>query len=134
MHFVKKLNLMYVKRLSSSRHLTCEIIEFDLEYNTDEYTLNDIRDLLSKAFEDLVTSVQVRLLKEGNSVIVTCYAPQYMMDILLMTAVENLDGLKEMGLIHLRMGYDTIYDKHKADNVSDVSIRQQLLYVLFIDV
>ena len=46
-----------------------------------------------------------------------------------MTVLENLDGLKEMGLIHLRMGYDTIYDKRKADNVRDVySIRQQLLY------
>ena len=108
------------KRLSLSHHLTCETIEFVLEWNTDEYTLNDIRDLLSKAFEDLVTSVQVRLLKEGNSVIVTCYAPQYMMDILLMTAVENLDDLKETGLICLRMGYDTIYDKRKEDNVRDI--------------
>ena len=104
------------KRLSLSHHLTCETIEFILEWNTDEYTLNDIRDLLLKAFEDLMTSVQVRLLKKGNSVIVTCYAPQYMMDILLTTPVKNLDVLKEMGLIHLRMGYDTIYDQCKADN------------------
>ena len=108
------------KRLSLSHHLTCETIEFVLDWNTDEYTLNDIRDLLSKAFENLVTSVQVRLLKEGNSVIVTCYAPQYMVDILLTIVVENLDGLKEMGLIHLRIGYDTIYDKRKADHVRDI--------------
>ena len=68
---------------SLSHHLTCETIDFVLEWNTDEYTFDNIRDLLSKAFEKLVNSFQVQLLKEGNSVIVTCYAPQYMMDILI---------------------------------------------------
>ena len=105
------------KRISSSHHLTCETVEFVLEWKTDEHTLNDIRDLLSKAFENLVNCVQVRAINEGNSVIVTCYAPNYMMDILLMTAVENLVVLKEMGLIKLTISYDTIYNKRERDKV-----------------
>ena len=105
------------KRISSSHHLICETVEFVLEWKTDEHTLNDIRVLLSKAFEDLVNSVQVRIIREGNSIIVTCYAPHHMMEFLFLTAVENLDLLKEIGLMRLTIGHDTIYDKHKRDKV-----------------
>ena len=108
------------KRILSSHHLTCETIEFVLEWKTDEHTLNDIRDLLSKAFEDLVSNVQIKVINEGNSIVVTCYAPHHMMDILLVTANENLDLLKEMGLLKLTIGYDIIYDKHQRDKVRDV--------------
>ena len=106
-------------KVTSSHHLTCETIEFVLEWKTDEHTLCDIKDLLSKAFKDMAKSVQVRAIKEGNSIIVTCYAPQYMMDILLATAKENLDILKEMGMIKLTLGYYTIYDKCQRDKVRD---------------
>ena len=106
-------------KVTSSHHLTCETIEFVLEWKTDEYTLSHIKDLLSKAFKDMAKSVQVRAIKEGNSIIVTCYAPHYMMDILLVTAEDNLDILKEMGLIQLTIGYCTIYDKCQRDKVRD---------------
>ena len=107
------------KRILSSHLLTCETIEFVLEWKTDEHTLNDIRDLLSKAFEDLVNNVQVRVIMEGNSIIITCYAPHHMMDILLVTAKKNLGLLKEMGLLKLTLGHDIIYDKHQRDKVRD---------------
>ena len=106
-------------KVASSHHLTCETIEFILEWEADKYTLRDIKDLLSKAFKDQAKSVQVRAIKEGNSIIVTCYAPQYMMDILLVIAKENLSLLKEMRLIKLTIGYFTIYDKHRRDKVRD---------------
>ena len=105
------------KRVSSSHHLICETIEFVLGWKADEHTLKDIRDLLTKAFEDIVNSVQVRVIKEGNSIIVTCYAPHHMMEFLLLTAVENLDLLKEIGLMKLTISHDTIYDTCKRDKV-----------------
>ena len=104
-------------KVTSSHHLTCETIEFILEWEADKYTLRDIKDLLSKAFKDLAKSVQVRAIKEGNSIIVTCYAPQYMMDVLLITAEENLDILKEVGVKKLTLDYCTIYDKCQRDKV-----------------
>ena len=107
------------KRISLSSHLTCETIEFVLEWEADKYTLSDIKRLLTKAFEDTVNTIQVRAIKEGNSIIVTCYAPHHMMDILLVTAEENLGLLKEMGLTKLIIGYHTIYDKHQRDKVRD---------------
>ena len=107
------------KRISSSLPLTCETIEFVLEWEADNYTLSDIKHLLTKAFEDTVNTIQVRAIKEGNSIIVTCYAPHHMMDILLVTAKKNLDLLKEMGLIQLTIGYRTIFDKRQRDKVRD---------------
>ena len=107
------------KRIISSHSLTCETVEFVLEWKTDEHTLNDIRDLLSKAFEDLVNNVQIHVIMEGNSIIITCYAPHHMMDILLVTAKKNLGLLKEMGLLKLTLGHDIIYDKHQRDKVRD---------------
>ena len=105
------------KQVSSTHQLICETIEFVLEWKTDEHSLNDIRELLAKAFEDLVNSVQVRAINEGNSIIITCYAPHYMMDVLLVTAKEKLSLLKEMRLIKLTIGYCTIYDKRQRDKV-----------------
>ena len=107
------------KTTLSSHHLTCESIEFVLEWKTDEYTLSHIKDLLSKAFEDLAKSVQVRAVNEGNSIIVTCYAPEYMMDTLLMTAKKNLDLLKKIGVTKFIMSYHTIFDTHQRDEVRD---------------
>ena len=45
------------KITSFSHHLTCETIEFVLEWETDKYILRDIKDLLSKAFGDMAKSV-----------------------------------------------------------------------------
>ena len=104
---------------TSSHHLTCETIVFILEWKTDEHTLFDIRGLLSKAFKDMAKSVQVRTVNEGNSMIVTCYAPQSLIDLLLMTAKEHLDLLKQLGVIKLTIGYHTIYDKCQRDKVRD---------------
>ena len=107
------------KLISHSHHLICETIEFILEWEVDKYTLKHIKDLLSKAFEDMAESVQVRAINEGNSIIVTCYAPHHMMDILSVTAKKNLGLLKETRLLKLTIGYYIVYDKHQRDKVRD---------------
>ncbi|XP_019852152.1 PREDICTED: uncharacterized protein LOC109582031 isoform X3 [Amphimedon queenslandica] len=101
-----------LKRLSSSL-LTCETIKFVLKWNPSEYSLSSIRALLWKTFKD--NQVEVVVIKEGNSIIVTCYAPHYLMESLLVTARDNVDMLKEMGLISLTIGYYTVYDEHAID-------------------
>ncbi|XP_019858845.1 PREDICTED: uncharacterized protein LOC109587067 [Amphimedon queenslandica] len=101
-----------LKRLSSSL-LTCETIKFILKWNPSEHSLSSIRALLWKTFKD--NQVEVVVIKEGNSIIVTCYAPHYLMESLLVTARDNVDMLKEMGLISLTIGYYTVYDEHAID-------------------
>lgn len=98
-----------LKITSSSCHLIYETIEFVLEWEADNYTLNGIRGLLAKAFGNMAKRVQVRAIKEGNSIIVTCYAPHDILDSLLTVAKKNLDVLKAIGLTKLTISYQTIY-------------------------
>ena len=104
-------------KTASSSHLTCESIEFVVEWKTNERTLRYIKGLLSKAFKGMAKSVQVRAVNEGNSIIIICYAPLRLMDFLLMVAKNNLDLLKEMGVIKLTIGYHIIFDKCKRNEV-----------------
>ena len=102
---------------SSSLLPTHETIEFTLGWNAHECTLKDIRGLLSKAFKEMTKSVQVRAVKDGYSILVICYAPQYIMDHLLRIAKDNLNLLIEEGVIKLKIGTYTIYNKR--DTVRD---------------
>ena len=110
--------------------LKCETVEFVLQWKTHEYTLSEIHILLSKAFEDMATTVLVKEMKEGNSIILTCYAPRYMMDILLMVAKENLDLLKELGVIKLTFGYVTICDERKKNEVRNEYLDYNCLHTI----
>ena len=104
---------------TNSSLLNCETVEFVLEWNGDEYSLNDFKVLLQKAFQDMANRVQVRYIKEGNFIIVTCYAPRHIMDILLMEAEKNLDLLRGNGLIKLTISYHVVYDLLARDKVRD---------------
>ena len=104
---------------SQSTLLKCETVEFVLEWEPDDYTLTQIRALLTEAFKDLIKRVQIRVIKRGNSVIVTCYAPRHIMDVLLMEAEKNLNLLRKMGLIKLTIGYCTVWDERTKDKVKD---------------
>ena len=104
--------------IGPSSYLKCEKIEFVLEWNTDdEHTLDDIRGLLWKAFEDMANKVLVEEAKKGNSIIVKCNVPQHIMDTLLMKAEDKIDQLKEKGVIKLTIGYDIILDAHRRYDV-----------------
>ena len=102
---------------SSSSFLKCETIQFVLEWEPDEYTLQDIRELLWKAFEDTAKRVLVRVIEKSNSIIVTCYAPRNIMDVLLVKAEVNLKELQKIGLIRLTLGYYIVWDGHTRDKV-----------------
>ena len=106
----------------SSHHLICETIEFILEWEVDECTLADINGLLSKAFRGSAKRIIVRDIRQGSSIIVTCYAPYNMIDILVILAEENLHGLKDIGLIKLSIGYHVVYDKHKINEVGNMEL------------
>ena len=122
--------------IGPSSFLKCEKIEFVLEWNTDdEHTLNEIRGLLWKAFGDMADRVSVEEVKKGNSIIVTCNAPQHIMDTLSMKAEENLELLKQEGVIKLTIGYKIIWDAHKiCDPSADpVSTQDHIIVCYYIN-
>ena len=117
------LDSLLNKKLSTSSTLTCETIQFLLDWKPDEHSLNDIRLLLQKAFADLGKRVIVQVICPSNSIIIICYAPYHLLDALILQAQENLQFLiEEFSLIELTIGHCVLYDnrilskEHKVSN------------------
>ena len=87
--------------MNSTCLFKCETIEFIQEWNIDEHNLGDIQDL----FGSIAKGVFVKKAEEST---LTCYAPQNIMDILLMDAERNLDELIKMDLIKLTLRYHIV--------------------------
>ena len=108
-----KVKFLLDKKLSLAvSSLTCERVEFVLEWKPDEHTLDDIRRLIIKAFEELNKRIIVRSIHEGNSISIICYVPHHLLAALFLEAKDNLIVLiKEFNLISLTIGHYTVYDK-----------------------
>ena len=114
-----KLDLMLDKKLSLiASSLLCEKVEFILEWEPDKHSLDDIRRLLKKAFKDLKKRIIVRSIHEGHSVMIICYAPRHVLDVLILEAQTNLTVLiKEFKLSRLSIGHITMLGKKATQEV-----------------
>ena len=97
--------------------LKCETIKFTLDWDHAEKQLSHINILLKKAFELYVEKVHVVVIKPGNSITITCYAPRDLMSILAIKVRGNLDFLEEMGVMSLSIGHYVILDHKTKDKV-----------------
>ena len=95
--------------------LKCETADFVLDWDPTNYTLQDIRDIIAESVEE---NVQIRVIREGKSIIVTCFFPLSLTMSIIARALETLEELKKKGLLQLTFGYCTIYD-HRRDKVRD---------------
>ena len=109
--------------------LKCETVAFVLEWRDNDYSLDMIRVLLQKAFQNMATRVQIRAIKVDNMIFVTCYAPRHIIDVLLMEGRKNLDVLREMGVIKLTISYYTLWDECTEDIVRVNSILKFYLLI-----
>lgn len=119
--------------ISKSSPLKCETATFVLEWDPDENTLADIKNLLSVAFGKLNRHVKIIVLKEGHSIILTCTFPYNLLSPLIAKAQATLELVKKRGLICLSIGICVIYDNHR-DEVRDkyIIVTNNNRYVLII--
>ena len=103
------------KERKSHSLLKCETADFVLDWDPKDYTLEDINVLLAESVEE---NVQIRVIREGNSIIVTCFFPLSLTMSIIARAQETLELMKEKGLLQLTVGHCTIYD-HRRDKVRD---------------
>ena len=94
--------------------LKCETAIFVLDWDPTNCTLQDIRDIIAESVKE---NVQIRVIRKGNSIIVTCFFPLSLTSSIIARAQETLESVKEKGLIQLTVGYCTIYDKRQRDKV-----------------
>ena len=95
--------------------LKCETVVFVLDWDPKDCTLEEINDIISESVEG---NVQIRVIKEGNSISVTCFFPLSLTSSIIARAQETLESVKKRGLLQLIVGYCTIYD-HRRDKVRD---------------
>ena len=102
---------------SSSCLLTCETLQLTLEWKAHKHKLKDIQELLTKLFKDNHSRIYVTNIREENFIIVTCYTPQHLVNVLLIEVNENSQAMEESDVIRLTIGYYTVCDKLKGNEV-----------------
>ena len=105
-----------LKESKSRSLLKCETAVFVLDWDPKGCTLEDIKDILA---ESVNGNVQIHVIRENQSISVTCFFPLSLTTSLIARAQETLESMKKRGLIQLTVGYCTIYDKHQRDKVRD---------------
>lgn len=107
------LDFLLNKRLSTDiSSLTCETVQFVLDWKPDEHSLNDIHCLLQKAFADFDKRLTVQVTCPVNSITVILYTPHHLLAALFVEAQNNLTILvKDFELISLTIGHYIVYDK-----------------------
>ena len=91
--------------------LNCETITYVFDWRPDKRMLNDITDILSEMSGKFV---KIKYIDTGYSIAVTCSFPYSLLGVLITRVMENLQQMKDNGLIKLTIGYWTIWEKEKT--------------------
>ena len=97
--------------------LKCETAKFVLDWNPENTTLNDVRNILAVSFQKLEKSVKIDVIKKSNSFTVTCIFPLHLLARLVSIAQETIEVVKKRGLIRLIIGPCIIWDINNRDQV-----------------
>ena len=101
--------------------LKSEQVKFVLEWEGDKTTLSDIQSLLRKAFHDNARHVMVKVVNEGNSIIVICYAPLHLHEALIRLVKDNEEDLRNEKVVSVTIGGFIIIKRETEDKVRDLS-------------
>ena len=94
-----------------------EEVKFVLEWEGDKTTLSDIQSLLRKAFHDNARHVMVKVVNEGNSIILICYAPLHLHEELIRLLKDNEEDLRKEGVLSVSIGRYVIIKRKTEDKV-----------------
>ena len=89
-------------------------VQFVLEWEGDKSTLSDIQALLAKAFHEEARRVMVKVVNQGNSIIVFCYAPPHLHEELKRLVTVNKGDLRKMKVLSVTIGGFEILEREKV--------------------
>ena len=102
--------------------LKYETAKFVLDWDpANDYTINDIRNILAVSFKKLSKRVKIVVIKKDNSIAVICTFPPHLLGPLIANAQETIELVKKRGLIRLSVGSIIIWDIKSRDQVSSNS-------------
>ena len=97
--------------------LKSEEVKFVLEWDSDKTTLSNIQSLLRKAFHSEARHVMLKVVNGGNSIVVICYAPPHLHEVLKTLVNDNAVHLKETKVISVTIGGFVIFKEETEDEV-----------------
>ena len=104
--------------------LRCETATYVFDWEPDEHNLKDIRDILSKSSGRFV---KTRIIDTTHSISITCTFHYSLIGAVFTKSIENIEMLKENGLMELTVGYSTIWKRGEVRAVLD-SLLVHMLY------
>lgn len=100
----EELQAVHTPRLKS------ETVVFILNWDPDKSTLQDIDDVLQELEPLGNYRVQIDQVRDGESVVVTCYCPTEYMTPLITTVINKILILEKRGLKEFIVGNSTVWD------------------------
>ena len=101
--------------------LKSQTVRFVLEWKADEKTLSDIQSVLRKAFHEHVSQVRINVVTRGSSIIVICYAPLHLHEVLTQLVKQNEEVLLEEDVISISIGGCVVLKRDMEKEVSVLS-------------
>ena len=90
--------------------LQCETIVTVIDWKVDKDIKKDVEEYLLLAFGDYSIEIDVKSMREGNSVTITALFPLCLFERLLVSAFHKLPVLRAKGLLKLKIGYCTLFE------------------------
>ena len=120
--FCEKIKTQHIYGQDFMKHsnknlLKSEQVKFVLEWEGDKTTLSDIQSLLRKAFHDNARHVMVKVVNEGNSIIVICYAPLHLHEELIRVVKNKEEDLRNKKVLSVTIGELVIIKRETEDKV-----------------
>ena len=112
-----QLDMMCNKPLSLHIPQSSGKLEFILKWEPHKHTLNEICELLKKAFGKMVRYVLVHSIRKVNSIAIICYAPLHVMENLIKEVKANLSTIQD--LISLNIANNNVYQKVEPMEIED---------------
>ena len=107
-----------LQAVATPSRLLCETVVFVFNWDPDEYTLQDIKDVLDelKPLDKFKYRLQIDKVGPGRSVVVTCYCPAEYTSSPIMAVREKIGMLQRKGLKEFIVGKDIVWDTTEVRN------------------
>lgn len=97
--------------------LTCDTVLFTFNWEPNETTLQDIKDVLDVLEPLNKFYIQIDKVGSGQSVVVTCYCPAEYINLLTVTVLDKIEALQKRGLKEFVVGNYTVWADAVSQNV-----------------
>ena len=99
-----------LQAVATPSRLLCETVVFVLNWNPDEYTLQDINAMFFELEPLNKYHIEIDKIGTGRSVVVTCYCPAEYTSILIMAVLNEINTLQRKGLKEFIVGNCTVWN------------------------